>query len=138
MGTNAYPLDYAKPGSESSAIGREAGFALADALTGLTILAATIILSINAAATARRASLSALDHRQAARVLDRTLVLPVAELGSHSGALPARWRVDLGLDVRLAGSDTEAPCRRSVAVSVRSPGRSYGATTLETCPAPRL
>jgi hypothetical protein len=116
---------------------RDAGFALADALTGLTILAATIVLSINAAATARRASLSALEYRQAARALDQKLLIPFAEPGSQSGVSPAPWRVSLAPDARLSGSDAEAPCRRSVTVSIHSGGRSYTATTLETCPAPK-
>lgn len=113
----------------------EAGFALADALTGLTILAATVILSIDAAAIARRASLSALEHRQAARTIDRILPVAFDDQGGQSGDMPMQWRANLTVDARLAGSDSEAPCRRSVIVSPRHPGRSYTAATLEPCPA---
>jgi hypothetical protein len=122
--------------SDAVAVDPQAGFALADALTGLTILAATVILSINAAAIARRASLSALEHREAARAVDYLLATTFEEEGARSGDLSAPWRASLTTDTRLAGSDAAAPCRRWVSVAPRGAGRTYAATSLEPCPAP--
>lgn len=113
----------------------DGGFALADSLTGLTILAMTIGLAIGAANIARRASASALDHREAARVIDQILVVPFGDLDAKSGRANTHyWRATLTPDARLSGSDAAAPCRRTVETRPRDGPTRYTAVTIETCP----
>lgn len=137
VGTAAHPVKHNAP-AEGANLRSDSGFALADALTGLTILAATIALSINVASLAQRASAAALGYRHAALTIQHQFMVPFDAPGTRAGTAPMPWRTTLDVDARLSGSDAEAPCRWRVTVSGRSPSRPYTAATLESCPEPEV
>ena len=115
----------------------ETGFAAADALVALMILAVTIVLSLEAAATAGRAARAALETRQASETLRQALQLspPTPGVASGSTSLFA-WRVDTRSSGAVSNLAALRLCDRSAsATSIRSRHRFSLATT-EPCVMP--
>jgi hypothetical protein len=109
------------------------GFASVDAMTGLAILASTLVLALSAHAMSRRMADAAVETRRATVLLqwlidDRGAA---AESGRVAGF---DWRVETQ-PARLGPSDARAPlCSRSASVQSSASGRSYGLATLVPCP----
>lgn len=91
----------------------EAGFATADALVAMLILAVTIALSVQTVATGRKLSRKATEVRQAQLLLDQLLTQPSPAEATEAGATPAfEWRLESRIVSPLV--DPEAPrfCER--------------------------
>lgn len=114
------------------------GFAAVDALLALMILSITLIFSLAAAHTARRAADSAARTREADQILQGLLQTAPHAIGETQGrAGRFEWRVT----TQPSQSDVRWPnaqiCLRSAQVRAIGTGRLYGLSTAEICPVPR-
>ena len=110
------------------------GFAAVDALVALTIISTTLILSLGAAETARRASVSAAETRRANELLQYLIDAAPSRIGAASGrASGFDWRVEV-----RAAAGAHAPtlqvCDRSAQLISRQSGRRYALASARLCP----
>ena len=111
------------------------GFAAVDALVALTILSTTLILSLGAAETARRASVSAAETRQASELLHYLIDATPGRIGAASGrASGFDWRVDVRVSAAAHGPVLQL-CDRSARLTSRQSGRRYALASARICPA---
>jgi hypothetical protein len=112
----------------------EAGIAAVDALVALTILSATITLSLQALDTARRVADLAAETHHADVFLRRLLDAPVSSFGLISGRSDRfDWRMSVIAQTAASGANPSL-CRRAIALTSIKSGRSYAAATIAACP----
>ena len=103
----------------------EGGFATADAMIAMLVLALTIGLALNAASTARRLALRATEVRQAnllaGQLLSRLQDADQVETGKLGGL---DWRLETTVVAAAADPDAPPLSRRTVAITAPS-GRVY-------------
>jgi hypothetical protein len=110
-----------------------AGFAAIDALVALTILAATLSLSLEAGLTARRAAARAAEI-QSADTLLRSLI-DRGTVGDEAGRTAQfAWRVEFGPVGASQGTAHLQLCRRAADAKSLRGGRHYKLATLVACP----
>jgi hypothetical protein len=99
-------------------------------------LSVTIILSLNAVETARRAATLAAETRRAGELLRHLLETAPRRIGAASGQSSGfDWRIDT--TVAAAGRLPAVQlCERSARLVALRGGRRYGLSTTELCPAP--
>lgn len=108
------------------------GFAAVDAIVALSILAVTIMFSLQAGFTALRVARSAAETRAATRLLRYTLALPTTlpRVGSTEAF---NWRLDVHRDDSARKGQGVAICvRRAHAVS-RTSGKHFRSERLQVC-----
>ena len=111
------------------------GFAAVDALVALTILSTTLILSLGAVETSRRAALSADETRRANELLLYLIDAAPGRVGETSGRSGGfEWRTQ----VRVAAGPHMATlqiCDRSAKLVSRRSGRRFSLASARLCKA---
>jgi hypothetical protein len=110
------------------------GFAAIDALVALTIISTTIILSLGAVETGRRAALAGAETRRAGDLMQYLLGAAPLRPGSASGeANGFVWRVDTEPEAVSTLASLRL-CDRSARLVSRASGRRYAMRTAAICP----
>jgi hypothetical protein len=109
------------------------GFAAIDALVALTIISTTIILSLGAVETGRRAAVAGAETRRAGDLMQYLLGAAPMRPGSASGeANGFVWRVDTEAEAASALPSLRL-CDRWARLVSRASGRRYAMRTAAIC-----
>ena len=115
----------------------EEGFAAVDALVGLTILALTLSLALQALGSSRNLAATALETQQATRLLQYLVDSSPNRIGALTGVTGGfGWRLQVAMEPADLQAANLRLCRWSAeAVNAKS-RRRYDLDTLEFCRAP--
>lgn len=109
---------------------RTDGFAMADSLTALFLIAIALAVSLSAQSSAQQLLISAKERREAAALLQATLVNPMQVASEEIYG-------DTHLQITEAPSDGQRPielCFRQAELTNAASSRTYKAATTVTCP----
>jgi len=116
-------------------VGGDEGFAAIDAMVALVILSTTIILSLGAVETARRASVAAAEIRHATGLMQGLLETAPRQVGVVDGQADGfAYRVATAVSKTNPASQWVQLCDRTVSVRNVRTGRNYILADAEVCP----
>jgi hypothetical protein len=105
-----------------------------DALVALTILSITLILSLGAVETARRAATSVTETRRASELLQYLIDAAPGRVGAATGrANGFDWRVEVRASAAAHGPALQLCDRSAQLTSLRS-GRRFSLASARICP----
>ncbi len=109
-----------------------------DAMVALVILSTTIILSLGAVETARRASVAAAEIRRATGLMEGLLETAPRQEGVAAGrANGFDWRLETTASPTNSAAQLVRLCDRTVSVRSLASGRGFRLTDAEVCPPER-